>query len=43
MLDDKELLLMSAEEPPTFVEAERYQNWRWAMLEEMNTIKDNGT
>jgi len=42
-LDNPELLLVSAEEPPTFVVAERYANWRRAMLEEMKAIEDNGT
>jgi len=26
-----------------FTVAERDANWRWAMLEEMRAIKDNGT
>ena len=43
LLDDPELLLVSAEEPPTFTMAERDANWRRAMLEEMRAIEDNGT
>jgi len=43
LLDDLELLLVSAEEPSTFTVAERDANWRRAMLEEMRAIEDNGT
>ena len=43
ILDVLELLLVSAEEPPTFVLAERDANWRRVMLEEMKAIEDNGT
>ena len=43
ILDDPELLLVSAEEPPMFVVAELDANWRRAMLEEMKAIEDNGT
>ena len=43
LLDDPELLLVSAEEPPTFAMAEHDANWRRTMLEEMKTIDDNGT
>ena len=43
LLDNPELLLVSAEEPPTFAVAERDANWRRAMLEEMKAIEDNGT
>ena len=43
LLDDPELLLVNAEEPPTFALAERDANWRRAMLEEMKTIKENET
>ena len=43
LFDDPELLLVSAEEPPTFAVAERDANWRRAMLEEMKAIEDNGT
>jgi hypothetical protein len=43
LLNDPELLLVSAEEPPTFVLAERDINWRWAILEEMKVIEENET
>jgi hypothetical protein len=43
VLDDAELLLTSAEEPPTFAEAEREANWRKAMMEEMKSIEENST
>ena len=43
LLNDTELLLISAEEPPTFVLAECDGNWRRAMLEEMKAIKENET
>ena len=43
LLDDPELLLVSVEEPATFVVAEREANWRRVMLEEMKAIEDNGT
>ena len=43
LLNDPELLLVSAEEPPTFTVAERDANWRRTMLEEMRAIEDNGT
>ena len=43
LLDDPELLLVSADVPPMFAVAERYVNWRRAMLEEMKAIEDNGT
>ena len=43
LLDDPELLHVSAEEPPTFTVAERDANWRRTMLEEMRAIEDNGT
>jgi hypothetical protein len=36
-------VLVSAEEPPTFAQAERDPNWRWAMLEEVKAIEDNET
>jgi hypothetical protein len=32
---DNELLLMSDEAPPMFIDVERDQHWRLAMLEEM--------
>ena len=43
LLNNIELLLVSAEEPPTFALAERDGNWRWAMLEEMKAIEENET
>ena len=43
LLNDQELLLVSAEEPPTFALAERDGNWRWAMLEDMKAIEENET
>ena len=43
LLNDQELLLVSAEEPPTFALAERDGNWRRAMLEEMKAIEENET
>ena len=43
LLNDAELLLVSAEEPPTFSLAEHDGNWRRAMLEEMNAIEKNET
>ena len=43
LLNDPELLLISAEEPPTFALAKRNANWRRAMLEEMKAIEENET
>ena len=43
LLNDQELLLVSAEEPPTFMLDEHGRNWRWAMLEEMKAIEENET
>ena len=43
LLNDPELLLISAEEPPTFTLAECDANWRRAMLEEMKAIEENET
>ena len=43
LLNDLELLLVSVEEPPTFMLAKRDANWRRAMLEEMKTIEENKT
>ena len=43
LLNDQELLLVSAEEPPKFTLPERDGNWRWAMLEEMKAIEENET
>ena len=39
LLKDLELLLVNAEEPPTFALAERDANWRRTMLEEMKAIE----
>jgi hypothetical protein len=43
LLDNLELFLVSAVEPPTFAQAERDANWRWAMPEGMKAIEENGT
>jgi len=43
LLNDAELLLVSAEEPPTFALAEQDGNWRRVMLEELKAIKENET
>ena len=43
LLNDPELLLVSAEKPPTFALAERDANWQWTMLEEMKAIEENET
>ena len=43
LLSDLEPLLVSVEEPPTFVLAERDANWRRTMLEEMKAIEENET
>ena len=43
LLNDTELLLVSAEEPPTFALAERDGNWRRTILEEMKAIEENET
>ena len=43
LLNDKELLFVSAKEPPMFALAECNENWRWAMLEEMKAIEENET
>ncbi|CAA0831030.1 cysteine-rich RLK (RECEPTOR-like protein kinase) 8 [Striga hermonthica] len=43
LLDDQEMLLVSAEEPSTFAQAERDVSWRRAMLEEMKAIEENET
>ena len=43
LLNDQELLLVRAEEPPTFALAERDRNWQWTMLEEMKAIEENKT
>ena len=43
MLDDLELHLGSAEEPPSFAAAEQEECWRAAMLEEMAAVEENRT
>jgi len=43
LLNETELLLVSAEEPPTFALAKRDANWRRTMLEEMKAIEKNET
>ncbi|CAA0836931.1 cysteine-rich RLK (RECEPTOR-like protein kinase) 8 [Striga hermonthica] len=43
LLDDQELLFVSAEEPSTFAQAERDVSWRRAMLEKMKAIEENET
>jgi hypothetical protein len=43
LLDDQELLLMSAEELATFAVAEKDVSRRKAMLEEMASIEENCT
>ena len=42
-LDDLELHLGSAEEPPSFAAAEKEACWRAAMLEEMAAVEENRT
>jgi hypothetical protein len=41
VLDDLELHLGSAEEPPSFVATKQEECWRAAMLEEMTVIEEN--
>ena len=43
VLDDLELHLGSAEEPPNFTAAEQEARWRVAMLEEMVAVEKNRT
>ena len=43
LLNEVELLLVSAKEPPMFALAVRDGNWRQAMLEEMKAIEENKT
>jgi hypothetical protein len=39
----KELHVVSSDEPPSFTEAEHNLSWRKVMMEEMDSIKENGT
>jgi hypothetical protein len=39
----EELYVVSSDDPPSFTEAEHNPNWRKAMMEEMDSIEDNGT
>jgi hypothetical protein len=39
----EELHLVSSDEPASFVEAEHSPSWRKAMMEEMDSIEENGT
>ena len=41
LLNYQQLLLISAEEPPTFTLAEHDGNWRRAILEEIKAIEEN--
>jgi hypothetical protein len=43
MFDDEVLHLVSGEEPASFAEAEREDCWRRAMLDELQSVDDNGT
>ena len=43
MLDNLELHLGSAEEPPNFTAAEQEARWRATMLEEMAAVEENCT
>jgi hypothetical protein len=38
-----ELHVVSSDEPTSFTEAERNLSWRKAMMEEMDSIEENGT
>jgi hypothetical protein len=40
---DEDLLMVSAEEPASFDEAEQHQCWRQAMIEEIKSIEANNT
>jgi hypothetical protein len=40
---DEDLLMVSAEEPASFDEAEQHQCWRHAMIEEIKSIEANNT
>lgn len=39
----EELHVVTADEPTTFTDAERSPGWRKVMMEEMESIKENGT
>jgi hypothetical protein len=39
----EELHVVSSDEPTSFTEAERSLSWRKVMMEEMDSIKENGT
>jgi hypothetical protein len=39
----EELHVVSFDEPTSFAEAERNPSWRKAMMEEMDSIEENGT
>jgi hypothetical protein len=39
----EELHVVSSDEPSSFAEAERNPSWRKAMMEEMDSIEENGT
>jgi hypothetical protein len=39
----KELHVVSSDEPTSFTEAERSLGWRKAIMEEMDSVKENGT
>jgi hypothetical protein len=39
----KELHVVSSDEPASFTEAEHNPSWRKAMMEEMDSIEENGT
>jgi hypothetical protein len=39
----EELHVVSSDEPPSFTEAEHNLSWRKVMMEEMDSIKENGT
>ena len=43
LLNDQELLVVSAEEPSMFALGEHDANWRRVMLEEMKAIEENET
>jgi hypothetical protein len=39
----KELHVVSSNEPTSFIEAEHSPSWRKAMMDEMDSIEENGT